>query len=265
MAYTTDPALQMKYPPMMTAGKVIQPAATSTTATGTAATAAKPARPPGVPANFVMLPGGQWVPPDYPGAQAAAGASGGTQAPQTIAGAFQSALLSKLNAGPVSASDPQIAGAIRANRDAEYRGMQRSRSLLAERAAAQGLDPNAFNTQLLGAQQESAGRQSAFEGQAVQRLGEQQAAQLMQAIQIAQQQGNQEEERRLRLQLAQMQQKLGIDDITLRRQLGMGQLGLGLAGLQQSGQQFQQGLGAQLGMFGANLNQQALLAALGAL
>jgi hypothetical protein len=47
--------------------------------------------------------------------------------------------------------------------------------------------------------------------------------------------------------------------------LGSGQLNLGLLSALLNDQQFGQNLGAQLGMFGANLNQSALLSLIGGL
>jgi hypothetical protein len=58
---------------------------------------------------------------------------------------------------------------------------------------------------------------------------------------------------------------LGRNDLALREKLGMGNLNLGLAGLMQGGQNFNNSLASQNAQFGAGLNQQALLAMLGGL
>lgn len=214
----------------------------------------------------VKLAGGQWVPKGHAAAnstQAVQTGAGGQQ--QTVAGAFNNALLNKLQPGALNAQNPQISGAIQANRVAGQRQFERDRALAAERAASQGLDQNAMNTQLAGLSQARGQNEAAFEGNAVMQLGQQQQNQLMQAIQIAANQGNVEQENALRRELAQLQATLGREELGLRGELGRGQLNLGLAGLLQGGQQFNQQLGANLGMFGAQLNQEALLRALGML
>ncbi|MES2958112.1 MAG: hypothetical protein V4792_07985, partial [Pseudomonadota bacterium] len=58
---------------------------------------------------------------------------------------------------------------------------------------------------------------------------------------------------------------LGQGDLALRDKLGTGNLNLGLASLLQGGQNFNSSLSSQNAQFGANLNQQALLALLGGL
>lgn len=62
-----------------------------------------------------------------------------------------------------------------------------------------------------------------------------------------------------------MQAGLGGRELDLRDRLGSGQLNLGLLSALLNDQQFGQQLGANLGMFGASLNQQALLSLLGGL
>lgn len=60
----------------------------------------------------------------------------------------------------------------------------------------------------------------------------------------------------------QIQGRLGQGDLDLRRLLGLGQLDLGRQQMGNQNEQFYSGLGAQLGMNNANMNQQALLALL---
>ncbi len=61
------------------------------------------------------------------------------------------------------------------------------------------------------------------------------------------------------------QTQLGNRELDIRDSLGQGNLGLGYAGLLQGGNQFNQSLGANLGIEQARLNQQALLSLLGGL
>lgn len=249
----------------------------------------------GYPAGWGRTATG-WAPPGHPdiiavgagsgsGTGAGTGSSGagttGTGAgtnTQTVAGAFQNALLQRLNANPaqLNAQNPEIRGSINANRVAEQRAMERARAQMAESATSQGLDRNAFDTGLTGLNQSRAEREGAFEGNAIMQLGNRQAQELSQAIQIAAAQGDNQAARELQERLAQLQAtlsreeiglrgRLGSQELELRNRLGSGQLNLGLLGLLQGGQQFNQNLGAQLGQFGAGLNQQALLQMLGML
>jgi hypothetical protein len=207
-----------------------------------------------------------------------------SQAPTTVAGAFQTALMNKLGSGPVDRNNPELAPALAANRLAEQRAMERNRGLLAERASAQGLDASGgFETGLLGLAQERAGREGQFEGQAVADLARRQSQEIMQALGLTggllgqqDQLGFGREELALRDKLAQLQAQLsreglsqqgqlGNRDLDIRSQLGTGQLNLGLLGLLQNGQQFGQNLGFQSGLASANLNQNALLSLLNGL
>jgi len=251
----------------------------------------------------VQLPGGEWVPKDHPLAASAApaapapaapGAAGaptsqagvlntpavaGAQtqqgAPTTVAGAFQQALVNRLAPQDITSQNPAIKGSIAANRNAEQRGLSRTQEALAERGAATG-QVGAQETGLRQAIGESAGRQGAFEGNALFGLHQQQQQDLTNALGLG---GD-----LLNSQQAQDLQRYGLDlDATLRREglgaqtslgnreldirnsLGQGNLGLGYAGLLQGGDQFRQGLGANLGIEQARLNQSALLALLGGL
>jgi len=69
----------------------------------------------------------------------------------------------------------------------------------------------------------------------------------------------------VRRHASQGQLDLGGRELGLRDKLGSGQLNLGLLGTLLNNDQFKQQLGANLGMFGAGLNQQALLSLLGGL
>jgi hypothetical protein len=274
-----------------------------TTATGTRTTAAAPAAPdPADPfgGNGVKLANGDWVPKDHPLAQGAGATqpaqSGtgtgpqtttsalngpvtpGAQTPQgqptSVAGAFQQALVNRLAPGPVNAQAPEIAGAIGANRGAEQRGFERNRAMMAERAGSQGLDQNAFNSQVTGLAQERAGREGQFEGQMTRELAQQRAQELTSALSLGGAMLSEQDKMALQKELAQLQAQLtregtaaqvglGQGDLSLRDKLGSGQLNLGLLNALLGNQQFGQNLGANLGMFSAGLNQKTISELLG--
>ena len=177
----------------------------------------------------------------------------GAQVPQggqqSIASSFQQALLNRLNPGPVSAASPEIAGAITANKNVEQRGMEKTRALLAERAAAQGFDQNAMNSQLLGAQGESTGRQATFAGNATMGLAQQRAQEITAALALGGNMLSDIDRQNLAKELAQLQAQvqregtaaqvgLGQGDLALRQLLGTGQLNLGLLNALLGNQQF---------------------------
>jgi hypothetical protein len=288
-----------------------KPAAPFPTRTATAAPAAPAAPPPPNPSDpftamggGVQLPGGEWVPKDHPLAASAgpaapsptgpAGAAGaptsqagvlntpavaGAQtqqgAPTTVAGAFQQALVNRLAPQDVSSQNPAIKGSIAANRNAEQRGLSRTQEALAERGAATG-QVGAQETGLRQAIGESAGRQGAYEGNALFGLHQQQQRDLTDALGLGgnllnSQQGQDLQrygmdlDATLRREGLGAQTSLGNRELDIRNSLGQGNLGLGYAGLAQGGQQFGQQLGANLGIEQARLNQSALLALLGGL
>jgi len=202
--------------------------------------------------------------------QALTGQSTVGQQPQAgqqtnVAAAYQSALVNKLTGGgaPIDAQNPAIKGSIDANRLAEQRGMERNRALLAERAAAGGYnDSGAFDSQLLGLGQDRAAREGAFEGAALRDLERQQASEILAAIQLAQgglgqlsaqdlQRFGIDTDAQLRREGLGVQANLGGRDIDLRRDLGMGNLNLGLLGLLSQNDQFGKQLSANTGMFNA--------------
>jgi hypothetical protein len=227
---------------------------------------------------------------------ATAGATVDQGAPTTVTGAFQQALVNRLAPGPVSSDSPEVAPAIAANRQSEQRSMEAARAQLAERAGAQGIDQHGFNSQLMGLTQDSAQRQGQFAGSAVMGLAQQRAQELTAALSLGGAMLSDQDRMRLQNELAQLQAQisresmfqnagltreqmalnaalqregvsaqtgLGYADLGLRRDLGTGQLNLGLLNSLIGNQQFSQNLGANLGMFGANLNQNALIALLG--
>jgi hypothetical protein len=252
----------------------------------------------------MAIPGAPPTPPKPPEAGTApAGSTGVTpagpaqtaltaptpQGPQnTVTGAFQQALMSQMSQGPITAQDPTLKPAIQANQLAEQRGAERSRGLLAEMAAREGFsDSGAFDSQALGIEQNRAQREGAFEGGLVADRAKQQQQRTLQLLALTGGMLSDQDRMALQQQLAQLQnqtQRYGIDtDASLRREglgaqtslggreldirdkLGSGQLNLGLLSALLNDQQFGQNLGAQLGMFGANLNQSALLSLIGGL
>lgn len=208
--------------------------------------------------------------------QATVGAQPAQGSQQTVPGAFQQALLNRLAPAPVTADHASIQPALAANKLGEQRGFERNRAMLAERAGAQGLDQNAFNSQLTGLAEGRAGREAAFAGQQVADLQGRQDRDAMSALALAggglQGMAGLDQQRQLAELSAQLtregqaqQGALGGRELDLRGELGRGQLNLGLLGALLSNQQFGQQLGANMGMFGANLNQQALLSLLNGL
>lgn len=199
----------------------------------------------------------------------------GTQT--NVAAAFQQAMVNKLAPAPVNAQNPAVKGSIDANRLAEQRGFERNRNMLAERAQAGGFsDSGALDSLLLGLGQERAGREAAFEGQALGDLQRSQDQDVMRALALAggglgQLQGFDLQralgdlDATLRREGLGVQRQLGNRDIDVRERLGNMNAQLGLLGLLQSGDQFGKDLSARLGMFGAGLDTSSLLSILGGL
>lgn len=197
--------------------------------------------------------------------------------PTTVAGAFQSALLNRLSAPPVTAQSPQVQPAIQANREAEGRNYDRNRAMLAERNAAQGLNNSGGNEAMIrGLAQDRALREGQFAGAAVQDANRQQdviASQLLGMTggllsdqdRLALQRYGMDLDANLRREGLGASTSLGQSDLALRDKLGTGNLNLGMLGLLQGGQQFGQSLASQNAQFSAGLNQAALLNMLGGL
>jgi hypothetical protein len=224
---------------------------------------------PGAPAGQPTTQQGVLNTPAVAGAQTQQGA------PTTIAGAFQQALVNRLAPQDITSQNPAIKGSIAANRNAEQRGLSRTQEALAERGAATG-QVGAQETGLRQAIGESAGRQGAFEGNALFGLHQQQQQDLTNALglggELLSDQQRQDLQRygidldaTLRREGLGAQTQLGNRELDIRDSLGRGNLGLGYAGLAQNGQQFGQQLGANLGIEQARLNQSALLSLLGGL
>jgi hypothetical protein len=237
---------------------------------------------------FVTLPSGAQVPRSHPDAIAAgmgdsaAPAPGGApapgQPPTTVKGAFQSALLAKLNSDPndVSTKSAEIAGAVQAGRLSDQRGAERARQIARERQVAQGITGGGAQTELDGIEQQRGESAAMRESGLVGDLAKRKEAALLQTLALAGNQLSGEETRALQERLGMLdatirregiaqQGQLGGRDLDLRDKLGSGNLNLGLLGLLSGREQFGQQLGLQAGIAGANLNQQALLSLLGGL
>ena len=197
-------------------------------------------------------------------------------APTTIAQSFQQALVNKLNPATVSADDPTIKASVDANRLAEQRGLENNRALVAERAASQGLDQNAFNSALMGLAAQSAGRESAFEGNAFQHATDTQNQDAMTALGQVGNLLSGNANRDVQQQLGQGSldnQKYGIDTQAAlghegnqnQLTLGTGGLNLGLLQALLGNDQFGKGLSQQGTQFGQTLDQNGLLGLLGLL
>lgn len=208
--------------------------------------------------------------------QAQVGGSIAQGTPTTIAQSFQQALVNKLNPQPLSASSPVVAPAIQANQLSEQRGMEQTRGLLAERAASQGLDQNAFNSQLLGAQGASAGRQGQFAGDAVMRANQEQGMNDRSAMVsaagllggnagLSQQQQLAELDAAIRREGISSSTALGQGDLALRQRLGEGGLNNQLLSVLLNNDQFGRSLSQNGAQFGAGLDQQGFLALLSGL
>lgn len=210
------------------------------------------------------------------------------QPPQTIQGAYQQALMSRLTANPTPGSvqdDPALAAQSGAFKQAQSRGEARQRNALAERAAATGtLESGGFDAgvQQLGADRAFAEGQ--FDAGLIGQAREQRMNELFQALALAGNQLGEDERMQLQLELLELQRQqqadatrlggreldireqginaqntLGQGDLSLRGELGRGQLGLGLLSTLLNDRQVNTGQGIQLGLGTAGLNQNAVL------
>jgi hypothetical protein len=184
-------------------------------------------------------------------------------------------LVNRLTAPAVTAQSPEVAPAIAANKLSEQRGMERGRALLAEQAAGGGTDASGgFNTGVLGLNQQRAQNEGQFAGNAVMSAAQQQRNDLTSALSLAGGMLSQQDQLAAQAKLAELdaqlrreglsaQTSLGQQDIGLRQQLGEGSLNLGLLSALMGNQVQNSSLGLQAGLGTANLNQQAVLSALG--
>lgn len=186
--------------------------------------------------------------------------------PTTVGQSFQQMLINRLNPTAVSASSPEVAPAIQANKLMEQRALERNRGLLASRAAQQGYSGGgAFDTQLLGLAQDRAQREGQFAGNAVQRANEIQNQNATNALGTVNALLNAQMANDTQLHGIDTQANLGLQDIGLRRELGTNANNLSLLGLLLNNDQFGRSLGQQGAQFGASLDQSGLLGLLGLL
>jgi hypothetical protein len=209
--------------------------------------------------------------------QAAVGGQPAQGSQATAAGAFQQALLNRLAPEQATAQSAELQPALKANRLAEQRGMERDRAMLAERAAANGTsNSGGFETGLAGLAQARSGREGQYEADAVTGLDDKnrQSQQIM--AQLAGGMLSQADQQELQRYLGNQandtsrlgittQGSLGQGDLALRGRLGEGQLNLGLLQALMGNEQFGQSEAGTNARFGAGLNQQALLSMLGGL
>jgi hypothetical protein len=199
-------------------------------------------------------------------------------APTTVAQSFQQSLVNRLNQAPLSASSPEVAPAIEANKLQEQRGFERNRNLLAERnAAVNGGSPSGgFETGLTGLAQDRAGREGSFAGNAVMQASQERGindrAAMASASDLlggnanrAQQQHMADQDAQLRREGLNAQTSLGQGDLDLRGKLGSGQLNLGLLSALLNNRQFNDQLGQNGAIAGQGFDTQTLLGLLGGL
>jgi len=263
--------------------------------------AGQPAPQPGVPVTggpdyVAPAPAPPPPPPPAPTAQlghtsttpVAPSVAEGGQPPATIQGAYQSALLQRLNANPVVNSvqdDPALAAQSGAFRQAAARGEARQRNAAAERAAGTGtLESGGFDSTLQQIGNDRAFAESQHDSQLLGGAREQRMNELYQALALGGQQLDNDTKAQIQLELTKLekeqnaasnalagreldirqrgidsQTQLGQGDLSLRDRLGSGQLGLGLLSTLLNDRQVNTGQGIQLGLGTAGLNQNALL------
>lgn len=186
---------------------------------------------------------------------------------------YRNALIAQMTQDPIPGRDD---AAVRAQVDPYRAAMDRQVNQQvradAERAFASGQDYG--NPERLAAA-ERAGQQSGlFESQIVGRELQNRRDQIKEAIQQFGSTLSGDQMRALQKQLADLDAQikreslaqsgsLGAQDIGLRRDLGTGQLNLGLLGLLLNNQQFNDSQGLQAALAQAGLNRDALLAAMG--
>jgi hypothetical protein len=211
------------------------------------------------------------------GTQAPVGQISAQGAPTTVAQSFQQGLVNRLNPQAITADNPSIAPAIQANRQASQRGLAMDQNALAEQAARDGTASSGGNTaDMLGLVNDSHAREGAYAGNLIQQQNDLQNQNQTSALGMAgsllsgqQNLGQQASlanlDAEIRREALQQQGSLGQGDLSLRSQLGNGQLNLGLLSALMQNSQFGQSLGQNASQFGASLDQSGLLGLLGLL
>ena len=262
------------------------PAASPATPTPTPAPAASTALPAGATDmgnNLVRLANGQVVDRNHPlfqqamtagaasspasAASPTPGASAAPSAPVSVNDAFKQSLIQGLTQQAPTANSPDLKPQMDAFSLAQTRAKERAREALAERAGTSefGANSGAFANQLAGLDQAQGESEANFNAGLVGNAAQQQKQQLLQWAALAGNQLSGEDSRALQERLANLdaqirregiaqQGSLGEQDLSLRDKLGSGQLNLGLLTQLLGNQQFGQQLGANLGMFQSNQN-----------
>lgn len=193
----------------------------------------------------------------------------------------------------VTLQDPSLQPVSDAYRSAQQRGVEQQRRALANRASVTGtLNTGGFDTEALGVLQDANRDVASFDANLVRAEMATRRNELLQAIQLAAQTGNEQQRSQLQQQLAlldatlrqqdmSLRDRLGTGDLALRRELGFGDLDFRNRTLTQSGElgrgdlalrmiqsllqneQFNSGLGMNAAQFEALLNQNAINTLLG--
>jgi hypothetical protein len=268
-----------------TPGAAPIPATAGQTTAAPATTAPKPTGvdPFAAMGGGVQLPSGGWVPKNSPlnpangagglsGVTGAGGSSlisqtgnlGGATATQggaggTIQSQFRDALLGQLNTDPnsVSLTDPDLAPQARAYADEQQRSTEKLQQDLAEQGFAGGaLGTGAYDAELANAREQQGMNTAKYNADLLGNAKTQRLSNLFNALGIGKDLLTSDAS-------LKVQQQLGQSDIDLRSQLGKQQTGLGLLQALLGDRQSNNALGLQGALGTANLNQNALLAALG--
>jgi len=278
---------------------------------------AAPAPAPTSPDPFASLGGGTptanggWLPPGYPAGNGLVTQPGGgapglpgqtpttpsgpvdappgvTKAPlatnvQQIATPFYQTLDRLLRQSETpSANDPDIKDTLNAARAEEERNFTRQRSMMAERAAAEGTSMSGgFDTALMNARAGIGARQGQLAASLLTDAKQQRMAQIMTALSIGAGQMSDSDRNQLQRELADLdaslrQEGFGVQreqiaagkeesaaERALRQALADQSTGFQYAQLGQQGSQFGQNLAANLGMHEADLQQALIIALLG--
>jgi hypothetical protein len=214
---------------------------------------------------------------------------GGAPAPATAPGApgqsptlYKDALAKMLGDSqtPASLTDPSLKAQSDAFSVGQTRAKDRAREAMAERRSAGGgefaTSSGGFTQDLMGLENLQGEAEAGYNAGLVGDANKSKLQQMQAALAMMGNDMNSAEGRALQKQIADQeaelrrlgistQADLGQQDLSLRDKLGTGGLNAQIMQMLMHNQQFGQNLSAQTGMFGANLNQQALLSLLGGL
>lgn len=220
---------------------------------------------PGAPGpGWVNINGG-WVPANHPlatggGDHPGTGGTGPVDAngnPTNLEDAVRKRLLDLLNTDPtkVSLNDPALKGQSEAFAVGQARSAQRQREMLAERRAAEGSGSSgAFDADLTNLAEQQGESEQQFNAQLIGNELQNRRAMLMSALEQGAGMLNAEQQRAAQIEIANIDAAVRRLGIETQGQLGVGQLNLGLLQTLMQNQQFNDNLGANLGMFQWNAN-----------